>query len=414
LGVTSLLRAYCSVLPLQVMILFVTMTSLYFALAVLGARRVQRTLGAIAATLAFAALWTAFDWLSSFDRGGGSVSTPAAAEAAAPVLIQVASLVGYLGITFLLGLVPAGIAASLRMRTGVPVAIAMAALVADAAFGYWRISAPPTSFVRVALIDSDETVGRIRREDEPATLHAIDAYVGEIDKLRDARVQLIVLPENISRVAPDWRSEVEKRLAAAADRAGATVVAGFNTYLEGAQRNVSWVFVPGSPHPEIYEKRRLIPGLEAPMFAPGPGPKVLPNGYGLEICKDMDFQAMVRADAVSTRPVLFAVPAWDFRKDDWAHARVAVLRSVENGVPMARSARDGLLMLNDRYGRLIASVRTVGGFTTLIGELPLDGRGGNTLYDRIGDSLGWLCAILGLGLLGWSFVPHRSASAKER
>jgi apolipoprotein N-acyltransferase len=125
---------------------------------------------------------------------------------------------------------------------------------------------------------------------------------------------------------------------------------------------------------------------------------------GLEICKDMDFHAMIRADTVATQPVLLAVPAWDFNRDDWAHGRVAVLRSVENGVPMARSARDGLLTLNDRYGRLVAVTKTGGGFKTLTGDLPLDGHGGNTLYDRIGDVFGWLCLGIGVALAGLAFV----------
>jgi apolipoprotein N-acyltransferase len=140
------------------------------------------------------------------------------------------------------------------------------------------------------------------------------------------------------------------------------------------------------------------------------GPKVLPNGVGLEICKDMDFQAMIRADEIATRPIVLAVPAWDFDKDDWSHARVAIFRSVENGVPMARTARDGLLTLNDRYGRVLARARSVGGFTVLLGDLPLDGRGGGTPYDKLGDLFGWACLVLSVALLALSFAraPKRS------
>jgi hypothetical protein len=76
-----------------------------------------------------------------------------------------------------------------------------------------------------------------------------------------------------------------------------------------------------------YEKRRLVPGLESTVFTPGPGPRTLSNGIGLEICKDMDFHAMIRSDEVATKPELLAVPAWDFKEDDWSHARVAILRS---------------------------------------------------------------------------------------
>jgi apolipoprotein N-acyltransferase len=124
----------------------------------------------------------------------------------------------------------------------------------------------------------------------------------------------------------------------------------------------------------------------------------------------MDFEGMIRRDTVATKPLLLAVPAWDFGKDGWSHGRIAILRSVENGVPMARAARDGLLTLNDRYGRLIAAAKTTDSFKTLIGDLPLDGHGGETLYDRIGDAFPWLCIVVGLGLAGFSYFKSRSTA----
>jgi apolipoprotein N-acyltransferase len=404
LGATSILRAYAGLLPVPVLVLAIGGPALMFSGSVMGSRRVQRTLGPVAAMFAFAALWTAFDFLASFSRSGGSVSTPAASEVGAPLLIQSVSLFGFLAVTYILGFAAAGIALSLRLRTPVPALLAVALFGANAAYGYWRISEPPSGQIRVALIDSDDTFGPTRREDKAAALKDIDAYAYQIAKLRDVHASLIVLPENIAQIAPAWRGEAEAKLAVAAAQANATVVAGFNTNFDGAQRNVSWAFAPGASEPVTYMKRRLVPVLESSVYTPGPGPKVLANGTGLEICKDMDFQAMLRDDEVATRPALLAVPAWDFDKDDWSHARVAVLRSVENGVPMARTARDGLLTLNDRYGRLIAVARTKGDFTTLVGNLPLGGPGGETLYDRIGDVLGWICIALGVGLVGLSIV----------
>jgi apolipoprotein N-acyltransferase len=408
LGATSILRAYGGEMPLFVLALGLTGPSALFAFAVMGARRVQRALGPVAALFAFAALWAAFDFLQSFSASGGAVETPAAAEMGAPVLMQSAALVGFMGITFLLGAVSAGIALSLRTRDPVPASIAIALFAINAGYGYWRISAPPSGTTRVALIESDDTVGKTRKDDKDATFKAIDAYAAQISKLQGTHVALVVLPENISRVAPMWRDEAQAKLARAVPP-GATLVAGFNTYLGGAQRNVSWAFTPGTATPVTYQKRRLVPVLESAVFTPGPGPLALSSGVGLEICKDMDFQAMIRNDEVATRPTLLAVPAWDFDKDDWSHARVAIMRSVENGVPMARSARDGLLTLNDRYGRIVARARTVGGFTTVIGELPLDGRGGGTLYDKIGDVFGWFCLVLGAGFVGLAFVKRKRA-----
>lgn len=411
LGASNILRAYAGLLPTVVLVAAIAAPALWFALSVLGARHVQRRLGDVSAMFTFAVLWTLFDFLASFSRGGGSVGTPAAAQVGAPFLIQSASLVGFLGVTFLLGTVAAGVALSLRTRKALPAIIAVVLFAANLAFGLWRMSAPATETMRVALVESDDAIGKFGKDDERATLRAVDAYAREITKLRDRHVELIVLPENISRVAPRWRGEVQASLAAAAGEAGATVVAGFNTFVDGAQRNISWAYVKGGANPVTYEKRRLVPVLESAVYTPGPGPVALASGIGLEICKDMDFHAMVRNDMVATRPLLLAVPAWDFDKDDWSHARIAVLRSVENGVPMARSARDGLLTLNDRYGRIIAAARSVGGFRTVVGDLPLAGHGGGTLYDRIGDAFGWICSAAGVLLLGASLL--RKAARRE-
>lgn len=165
---------------------------------------------------------------------------------------------------------------------------------------------------------------------------------------------------------------------------------------------------------------RLVPVVESDFFVPGAGPQVLPDGLGLEICLDMDSPDMIRRDEVTTRPELLAVPASEIgthgdwsnlgpAADDWFHARDAILRSVENGVPMARSAGRGLLALSDRYGRIIAQAPSRAGFTTLVAELPLSRPGGATLYDRIGDAFGWFCLVLGIGMVGTSWLGRLSA-----
>jgi apolipoprotein N-acyltransferase len=409
-GGTSILRAYGGLMPVPVLILSLAAPAFGFAFSAIAAKRVQRSFGIIAAMFTFAALWAGIDFASSFNRAGGAIASPSSAEIGAPFLIQSAALVGFTGVTFLIGAFAAGIAASLAARRSVPAIIAVALLAANAVFGMVRMSSPPAGMLPVALIESDDTVGRFRIEDKAATFKAIDAYVAQIEKLRGRSIALIVLPENISRVAPQWREQAQAKLAQAANDTGAIVVAGFNTFLDGAQRNVSWAFTPNAPEPVTYIKRRLVPGLETAFYTPGSGPKVLSGGVGLEICKDMDFPAMLRADDLATRPALLAVPAWDFDSDDWSHGRVAIMRSVENGVPMARTARDGLMTLNDRYGRIVAKARSVGPFTTLTGDLPLDGRGGNTIYDKIGDLFGWLCLAFGIAFVALSWLQTKRAA----
>lgn len=92
--------------------------------------------------------------------------------------------------------------------------------------------------------------------------------------------------------------------------------------------------------------------------------------FGVAICKDMDFPALGRDYAGVP---LLLVPAWDFQRDAWLHSRMAILRSVESGFAMVRSARDGRLTVNDRYGRVLAEQQSNAGRpATLIADVPLD------------------------------------------
>ena len=402
LGTLNMLPAYAGILPVPVLLFYPMVPGLLFALAVMGSRRVRRAFGSIPAMLTFAALWTAFDLLLSFGTAG-SIASPAAAEVSVPVLVQSAALLGFCGVTFLIGALAAGVALGLRTLGPAPVVLALALFGANAAYGYWRMSTPSTGSERVALINSNAAVGPHQKEDDEAELATVDTYAAQIERLRGRGVQLVVLSENISRIDSAAQPLAQAKLAAAAHDVGAIVIAGFGALVDGTPRNVAWAFSPRAGAPVTYEKRHLVPVLESSVFKPGPGPVVLPNGTALEICLDMDYQRMLRRDERTTRPKLLAVPAWDFGADAWFHARDAVLRSVENGVPMARSARDGLLTLNDRYGRVVTKAPTVAGFTTVVGDLPLAGRGGATLYDRIGDVFGWLCLALGVGLVGASW-----------
>lgn len=74
---------------------------------------------------------------------------------------------------------------------------------------------------------------------------------------------------------------------------------------------------------------------------------------GLAICKDLDFPRYIRNYGEAGVGVFF-VPAWDFTIDAWLHCRMAVVRGVENGFALVRSANDGYLTVSDDHGRINA------------------------------------------------------------
>ena len=249
LGCSSWLRAYLGTLPLPVLLEGLLGPSLLFAASVMLARRANRTLGPLAGSLAFACSWTALDFLIAFNRGGGAVQSPSAALMGAPVLAQAAALFGFPVLTFLISLFPAGIASSLRSRSRVPLAFVLTVFLLNLGFGYWRMSSPPDATLKVALVESDHTIGKIHADDEAAALKAIDAYVAASRQLIGQQVKLIIFPENIARLEPRWRALAEAKLAALADETDATLIAGFNMPLDGAGRNVSLAFTPHDGRP---------------------------------------------------------------------------------------------------------------------------------------------------------------------
>jgi apolipoprotein N-acyltransferase len=119
-----------------------------------------------------------------------------------------------------------------------------------------------------------------------------------------------------------------------------------------------------------------------------------PDGeqWGVLICKDLDFPALSRQYGKAGVDLLL-VPALDFDNDGWLHSRMALLRGVENGIPIARNGSKGRLTLTDQHGRLVSELPAASNQSvTLVGDLtPGIAR---TPYTRWGDWFAYLTILL--------------------
>lgn len=152
-----------------------------------------------------------------------------------------------------------------------------------------------------------------------------------------------------------------------------------------------------------YNKRHLLPGAES-MFTPGTEDTVLGTSIGrlgVAICKDLDFPSLGRRYG-SRKTGLMLVPALDFHVDGWLHGRMAILRGVESGFSVARSANLGTLTLSDDRGRVLAERASDSQpFATVVSSIPVGDE--VTLYSRFGDWFAWLTLVV-LGLVAFSAV----------
>lgn len=393
-GQSNLLIAYGDVLPPVAIAVALAVPAIVFACAVLLAREATHRLPAVLALFALPVAYTAAEFAMFAVSPDGTAGSIAYALVGEPLLIQTASLFGLWSLTFFVMLVPSAVALALhRPKARLPV-LAVLTLVAGAllSFGADRLteSGPST---KVGLVTNDALLDAVFANDERSALGAVKAYDGVVRDLAAQGASVIVLPEKLAVLGMPWREAALEILAQAARDTNTTIVAGFDwRETDSSRLNAAVLFRPDEKRTAYY-KQHLVQGLEAKFTAHSNG-LLVNDGIGVAICKDMDFPSTV-IKAAGAGATMLAVPAWDFRRDDFAHARMAILRGVEAGFPVVRAANQGLMTVSDAQGRIVASrPSSRQGFQTLVANASL-GTGG-TLYARIGDLFAWICAGLTL------------------
>ena len=116
------------------------------------------------------------------------------------------------------------------------------------------------------------------------------------------------------------------------------------------------------------------------------------------ICYDMDFPSLM-AQAGSDRADIVISPAGDWRAIDPRHTEMASFRAIEQGFNLARQTHDGLSAAYDYEGHQLAHMdQYQAQELTMVAQLPT--RGVRTLYTLLGNWLAWLCLAV-LIVLVW-------------
>ena len=403
----SYLHGYIG-LPMSTIVPAVAGPGLMLALCVLLFRRLLTRGRPIAAALAVPALWVMIEYINTQLSPHGTFGSIAYTQMDALAILQLAAVTGLWGISFMLLLVPAVLAALASPHVPAPGRRAVAAvgvllLGTVLGFGTWRLQAPATAHVRVGLVSLEKPIRPALQSADGQTLQA--RYVSAIDRLAAAGAQVVVIPETVFATA----EATVPAFADAARRRGLILDAGIDfTGYPHAERNMAMTFVSGEAMPATYAKHHLIPGFEK-QYTPGEDYRLLHGTprIGLAICKDMDFHDIGHAYAMRDAQLLL-VPAWDFSIDGWLHSRMAIMRGVESGFAIARAARSGRLTLSDDRGRVVAEASSEQHDAELVGELPL--RETHTPYGRWGDWFVWLDLVALVALLVPAVMPLRAGS----
>jgi apolipoprotein N-acyltransferase len=147
-----------------------------------------------------------------------------------------------------------------------------------------------------------------------------------------------------------------------------------------------------TPEGEIaytYTKARPVPGEKS--IKGGEQLPALNTPYGIissVICFDMDSPKDISKIGKEGVDILL-VPSWDWKKITPYHTNMAIVRGIENGFSVVRQTNEGMSASADYHGRVLSSMNH---FNTkerlLLSNVPT--KGITTIYSIVGDLFAWM------------------------
>ncbi len=396
----------------------------------LADRMLDARLGAWGRTLVFPAAWVSAEFLVSWGPFGSWMAVGYSQYGNLP-LLQLLSVTGLLGLTFLIGwAAAAGNAVWEEWPRGsrIPAAAkACAGTIAGVLLvggGRLALFPPAANTVRVASLTGagsdphpDPAVTRRffrQAELTPAEVAVIrgrmradqDDLLRRAEREARAGARIVFWGEANAAVMRDEEDAFVQRGRALAQATGAYVgMAMASWHLESAPplENKIVLVQPDGGVAWEYAKARPVPGAEAALSRPSDGRlRTLDTPYGRlggVICFDADFPRLL-AQAGRAGVDLVLDPSNDWRAIDPWHTRMASFRAIEQGFNLVRQTSGGLSAAFDYQGRVLGTMdHYTSDERTLVARVPT--RGVRTVYSRLGDWMAWPC-LLGLAALAAS------------
>jgi apolipoprotein N-acyltransferase len=396
----------------------VFLTTVSFVLPYVGDRLLSARLPGVTATLVFPMLCVVMEFAQARLTPNASWGSTAYTQYGNLELMQLASVTGIWGITFLV----AWFASTVNWAWDLGfewLAVRIGVLVYAAVFGgimlagSARLALTPTDgrSIRVAAISYPKelfvrgevtriTEGRIR-PDERAPLgekvaRLQDWFLDSTRREARAGAKLIGWPEGNLLVFKEDESAFITRAEQIARDEQIYLLMGMATITIGAAKpfeNKTIFLGPSGDIVFTHVKSRLVVGWEASIATPGDGSLgISDTSYGRlgnAICYEMDFPELIRGVSSAGADVLLA-PSNDWEAVKQVHLRMAIFRAIENGVPMLRPASSGLSGAVDAFGRVLAITDHFSpGARVLVAQLPIGHV--RTIYALAGDFFAWLC-----------------------
>jgi apolipoprotein N-acyltransferase len=375
--------------------------------------------------LSFPFLWVGLEFIRSFLLTGFPWASLGYTQYRILPLIQVAGITGVYGISFLLVLANSVIYLAIRARNksqgvGYPYRSATVFLVLLATvllYGSYRLRQPQTGVpLKVALIQGNIDQGI---KWDPAFMEETILIYERLSRQAAAGgVDLVVWPESAAPFFFQTAGPASERITSLAREIHAPVIFGSPAFDDTSNRRryFNSAFLVSSsgdvlgrsdklhlvPFGEYVPLAKLLPFVQKLVegvgdFSPGDSLATLQlakGTIGVLVCFEGIFPELSRRYVREGAELLVNITndGWYGRSSaPYQHLSMAVLRAVENGVPLVRAANTGISAIIDKKGN-ISHTTPLFKECFLTGEVLL-GQGG-TIYTRFGD----VFALVSLGV----------------
>ncbi len=421
-------------------LIFVVIICLFNASIFLIDRLLAPRLKGFVSTLVFPLAMVTMQYIMTIVSPYGSFGSLAYTQYGNLPLLQILSVTGLSGITFLLawfastvnwaweqqfewkkvwrGVVTyAGILAVLLLAGG-------ASLISPPSSDTIRMAAIPATEIFETSQDVWDSAQRfLEGEITETELESIRAeFNANIDDLlerseREARAgaRIIFWSEGAGYVLKEDEAALIERGGTIASQEGIYLGMALATLTSG-QSLVENKIVCIEPSGEIaweYFKARPVPG--EPVVRGDGEILTLDTPYGkiaAVICFDMDFPNLIRQAGEAGVDVIFN-PANEREEVASLRMRMAIFRAIENGFSLVRPSSKGFSVATDYQGRVLGLTNY---FTSedpvMIAYVPT--KGVTTIYSRIGDLFAWLCMVGFVTVIGWVLARRKAAKAPRK
>ena len=383
-----------------------------------------------ASTLLFPSLIVSLEFLRTFTLFG-SYSAAAYTQTGVLPLMQITSIIGTFGLSFLIMWFGSVLAHAVSRGAGWKKILAVYAAIMVAVFGYGgiRMTAAPVDYsetVKVASIISP--FYRLFSDGEYETIpyEKSKAYlISEAERAAQGGAEIACWNEEAFAIKDSEEADFLDTAKGLAAKHDMNMVLAYETAdTDNSENGLSvnkLVIITPDGSTADYIKTKLVPVIEAAYYIRGTGqiPTVVTDDANVSaiICFDDSYVSYVHGFGAETDPefkdteILF-VPSWDWSSVDKAHTDATEFRAIENGVSLVKPTYDGITTFVDYQGHVIHKFHTndTGYDTVQLADVPVDSA--DTIYSKIGTAIDLALGAFGIIMLLAGIILARRNKVK--